>query len=746
VDSKGELVKVEGNPEDPRGQGRMCSKGRAALRILYHKERNNYPVKRVGERGEGKWQRITWDEAMKTISEKIFQYRKEVGPESIVFGQGTGRGTNQWCQRLGMSNGVNHWCCPAHVCLLPIMTTQFSTLGSFVFWDGSDFDNSECIVWWGANMNWTEATFAAGESSRSRDRNCKTIVIDPCYDHPIAAKADVFLGVRPGSDIALAMAWLNIIIEERLYDDFVCRHHTTLPVLIYPENCNPVYEGDIVDGGDPKKLMVWDEKTSSPKTLSDKDVVPALDHQGFITITLKNGEKAELITAWTELRKRAAEMPAERAAEICWLEPDQIKKAARMYATAKCASIAVMQGVEEHTNTRMALHAITAILVMTGNIDKRGGNCIHPFWAEMVGDYLVGAPTDYHWQHKLGNPEENRFYPVSHPKGVWNAILTGEPYQVKAYITIQGNPVSWSENPDRVVEAFKKIDFLVVMDYFMSPTAQLADIVLPSAHWTERDYIADEFCQEWLYAQQRAVDPLFERRSDITFMRELGHIINPDKWPWETDEELFDFQLKPFGITWQDLKEKWVHTAYPYQEKKYLTNGFDTPTRKAEIYSTVFGQGSDPLFKYVEPMESPYSTPEVAKEYPLILSSGRRYPNFYHSAYRGIAELRELQPHPYITLNSETAATLGIKEHDDVWVESPRGRVIMKARPRESVHPRVVMAPHGWWQGCPDLNLPDYPNNIANINVLISDQAYDPDIGASGMRSSLCKVYKVGEA
>lgn len=742
VDKNGILYKVEGNPEDPRSEGRMCPKGRSAVRILYDKHRNNFPVRRTGKRGEGKWERITWDEAMDEIVSRIEQYRREVGPESVVFGQGTGRGTNQWNQRLGIANGVNHWCCPAHICLLPIMVTQIKTIGMFSVWDGADHDDSECIVSWGANMTWSEGAFIAGEVNRSRDRAAKLIVIDPCFEHPLAPKSDIFLGVRPGSDLALAMAWINIIINEDWYDADFCKKWTTLPLLIDPETYAPIFEADLFDGGDPEKHMVWDTEKSMPKPLSESDELHTALDLGLHEMVGAGGRTVRFITAWDELRSRAEEMTPARAAKLCWLEAQDIINACKMYATAETASIAMMQGIEEHTNARFAIQAITIITAITGNLDIRGGNVWHNFWNEMLGPHLAGEPTDYHWQHKLGNPEENKFYPNSHPKGVWNAILTGEPYQVKAYISVQGNPISWCENPDRVVDALSKIDFLVVMDYYMSPTAQLADIVLPSTHWTERDYIADEFCQEWVYAQQKAVEPLYERRSDITFMRELGNRINPEAWPWKTDEDLFDFQLEPHGVTWAELKENWVMDVYAYEPKKYEKNGFDTPTKKAELYSTFFGQGSDPLPHWIEPAESPYSMPELAEDYPYVLSTGRRYPNYYHSAYRGLPELRELHPEPQILINPKTAKAREIEEQDVVWIESPSGKCKMKAHLTEGVHPRVIMAPHGWWQGCEELELPDYPNNIANINVCISDQYYDPDLGIPGMRSSLCTVYK----
>jgi anaerobic selenocysteine-containing dehydrogenase len=143
VDKNERVYKVTGNPADPQNKGAVCSKAQAAKAILYHPERVNYPLKRVGEKGEGKWERISWDEALETISSKLLAYREQYGAESVVFGQGTGRGTNQWCQRLGKSFGMNHWCCPAHVCLLPDMMISMITFGTFPLWDGADYGKSK---------------------------------------------------------------------------------------------------------------------------------------------------------------------------------------------------------------------------------------------------------------------------------------------------------------------------------------------------------------------------------------------------------------------------------------------------------------------------------------------------------------------------------------------------------------------------------------------------------------------------
>jgi anaerobic selenocysteine-containing dehydrogenase len=185
------------------------------------------------------------------------------------------------------------------------------------------------------------------------------------------------------------------------------------------------------------------------------------------------------------------------------------------------------------------------------------------------------------------------------------------------------------------------------MDYYMSPTCEIADLVLPSTHWTERDYLADEVCGQWVFGQQKAVEPMYERRSDVWFWRTLGNRLNPEWWPWKTDEELFNWQLEQTnaGITWEELKDKWIHKVADMPSREYRKNGFRTPSGRAELYSVInLMMGSSPFPAANEVKEGPYSTPELAKEYPLIGVTGRRYPIFYHSAYRGIPHLRELVP------------------------------------------------------------------------------------------------------
>ncbi|MDO5042907.1 MAG: molybdopterin-dependent oxidoreductase [Slackia sp.] len=742
VDKAGKLVNVKGNPEDPRSEGRLCSKGLSAKAILYDPDRLRYPLKRVGKRGEGKWKRITWDEALDTIESTLKKIREESGAQAIAYGQGTGRGTNQWSIRMGMGGGaVHHAINPGNICLVPMMYQGFFQFGMFNVFDGCDFDNADCIVFWGSNTMWTEATYTSGQLGRSRDRGAKLIVIDPFFEHPMAAKADHFVGVRPGSDVYLAAAWLRLIMDEGLYDEAFTKKWTNAPMLITKEGA-PIVAAQVMEGGSEDAFLVWDKSIGAPTHTRDRAADEDLSFEG--TLKLVDGTEVEVTTVWNAQWDRVKEWTPEKASEMTWVPAETIAASARTYANADAACISVFQGLEEQTNCKETLHFINNIIAICGNVERKGTNLSMPFWNQMMP--LGGPEAETQLQYRLVNDKaRGNIYNVSNPTASWKAIREGDPYKIRAYVTVQGNPLSWCENTKLVRKSLEAIEFLVVMDYYMSPTAELADIVLPSTHWTERDYLADEVCSEWCFGQQKAVEPLYERRSDVWFYRNLGRRLNPENWPWDTDEELFNWQLEQThaGITWEELKEQWIHKVPENPAREYQKNGFATPTGRLELYSVIIGSmGSDPLPAVVEPKISVYATPEIAKEYPLTAVTGRRYPVYYHSAYRGIPHLREIVPDPQVIFHTSLAKELGIEYGEWVWVESPTGRITMKARPTDGLDPRVCYVPHGWWQGCEKLGLPGYPDDCANANVLTTDQAYNDEYMTPGLRSTMVRIVK----
>jgi anaerobic selenocysteine-containing dehydrogenase len=331
-------------------------------------------------------------------------------------------------------------------------------------------------------------------------------------------------------------------------------------------------------------------------------------------------------------------------------------------------------------------------------------------------------------------------------------MLTEEPYPIRAAWIQSTNTIACGvADPRRTYEAFKKLDLNVVVDLFMTPTAiAFADYVLPAATYPERDGVylplGGVTCTGTI---NRAIEPLGECRSDMEINLEMGRRLNPAAWPWENVHEMFDAMLADAHVTFEELRE----LGYLFDEFQYLKHekgwlrpdgepGFDTPTGKVELYSTVFERcGLDPLPYYEEPPESPMSTPEVAEVDPLVLTTGARVQGYFHSEHRQIPSLRRMNPDPVTEIHPLTAAALGIEDGDWIMLENRYGRCKQRAKLSEGIDPRVVSAQHGWW--FPEKEGPE-PSLFgawdSNINLLLPSGW----TGRSGLgypfKSQMCRI------
>jgi anaerobic selenocysteine-containing dehydrogenase len=773
----GKVVKVEGDPKSVN-QGALCAKGLASLRNLYHAERLNFPLMRTRPKGDADpgWVRISWDEALERIATKLKQIAAEYGPRAIAIGQGTGRFTVAQHLRLRNSLGTPNTIGPNHVCRGPNAASTTLSVGHHL---RGDYPRSACQVYWGKNEPWAHPAFLTRMvMDNIMERGSKVIVVDPRYEHPLAHKADVFLPVRPGSDAALMLSWINVILEEELYDaDFVSRW-TNGPSLVWADTLELVKEGDAYQGGDDRDflpypesvadrrnrrpLMVWDATSGSIRTAGSEGVEPAL-----FGVYEVGGRQCK--TALQLLRERAAQYPPEKAAQICWTgSPEKIREAARLYATSQSACLDVgsfgIQGLEGgHTNTFQTLRAHFCLAALTGNINRPGGEVGTPHWRWVAGTWKReggprtmtpwGAPgDDFDVLLEGPHPEGPALgeYPLqpglTSMIGAFRAMKTGQPYPIKAYLMVQGNPLGgWCEDQKTVREGLLALDFLVDMDLYITPTNSLADIVLPAA------------LGPFERGPNPSIEPLYERWADEKFYVELGRRLNPEMWPWASVEEWSEWAT---AARRRNLEEAAAagfaaergEVAVPldfYKRVDQATGrpvGFATPTGRLEIYSVIaFQHGIDPLPGYVEPAQSPYSTPGLARDYPLVLTTGARLPVFYHSQHRNNPLQRELFPHPQAEINARTAAEHGLAPGDWIWIETTTGKTRMQAKVTTGILPGVVSTAHGWWQGCQDLGLPGYGWDGANANVLISGDEHDPALGVPGVRSQLCKVYKAEE-
>ncbi|MDQ1334761.1 MAG: hypothetical protein QG552_1711 [Thermodesulfobacteriota bacterium] len=670
----GKAVKIAGNPDCPINHGTLCSKGLASIQLAYHPDRLTYPVRRLGPKGSGRWERISWDDALNAIAEKILLYKERFGPESIVLGYGTGRENEAVIYRFANLLGSPNVLTAGHFCYGPRIATSILTCGTNPI---ADYANDpRCIMVWGNNIVISNPDEYKGEPfSVALNKGARLIAVDPRMTR-IAARADVWLPLRPGTDAALALGMLNVIISEGLYDQTFVENH---------------------------------------------------------------------VHGWEPFVQRVREYPLERVEQITWVPREKIQQAARLFAAIKPAAIQWGVAIEQQITCADNDRLLMAIMGITGNIDVPGGQVLFQQpRIRNVGHFGAHRMLpDSQREKRLGG---DRFrlagnFGIINPKCVWDAILEEKPYPVKMLFLISSNPLLTRAHARYVHRALSRVEFMAVSDFFLTPTAELADIVLPAATWLEMDYIGDFWKRHGYLLPRRKVIQVGECRSDHEMLNDLAHRVGQGEHWWDTFEQALDWILEPLGMTWQEFK-KTDGLRGEVVTQKYETKGFSTPTRKFELYSTLLeGWGYDPLPQFREPPESPYSTPEVYRDYPYILITGRRLPGFFHSENRQVPWLRELHRDPVVEIHPETAAREGIAEGDWVVIESPRGRVRQRAKLFAGMDPRIVSAEHGWW--FPEKKDPGHGWDESNINML-TDNAYencDPAMGATHVRTLLCRIY-----
>jgi anaerobic selenocysteine-containing dehydrogenase len=325
---------------------------------------------------------------------------------------------------------------------------------------------------------------------------------------------------------------------------------------------------------------------------------------------------------------------------------------------------------------------------------------------------------------------------------ITKAILTEKPYPIRMMYIQGGNPLLSYANASETLQALKKLDFLAVSEIFLTPTAQLADIVLPAATNFEFDDIGHfGLPHGFILARPKIVEPQGECWPDAKILNELGKVLGYVDSFWKDMNGCLDEVLKPSGMTYDDfkaigiLKGKWEYRTY---EKE----GFRTPSGKVEIYSQQLKDwGYDPLPVYEELPESSYCTPGLSEEYPLIFTSAKD-PFYFHSAYRNMPSLRKLSPDPIVLVHPETASRFSIAAGDWVSIETKRGTIRQKAKLDSEIDPRVVILSFGWWfPERKDLELSGWKES--NLNILTSnDPPYEPAIGSTALRAVPCRIYK----
>jgi anaerobic selenocysteine-containing dehydrogenase len=679
----GRFMGVEGMREAPTNQGRCCPKAYAAPQWVYSPERLKHPLKRVGARGEGKFQRIGWDEALEIIAGELAQQKEKFGPESLGILSPARRTYSDFLFRFLIAHGSPNY---GHsgICAQQRGLSFRYTLGSVPV---PDLARSNLIVIWGKQPAFSGAPMGHLRAILdAQARGAKVVAVKPSME-PDVALADVWLPIRPGTDAALALAMLHVVIDERLYD-------------------------------------------------------------------------AEFVARWTygfdQLKAHVQRYTPHWAARITGLPAEQIAQVARLYATTKPACIYNGNGLEHAPSCNDAVRAIASLMAISGNLDRPGGD-LFPAGSSMPAPQSVHLRERYtqEWVDKLVGPEFPRpFQPAiegttSAYYRLCESVLTGKPYPIRALIAPGTQPTVSTRGSKHVMDALKKVDFFVVIDVMRTAEMAYADVVVPVATMYECNH-PFEARDGWLMAHNRVIEPLGDYKSDYEFWLDLGVKMGYGADFWDGDiEACMNYQLEPFGMTMEELRRH--PTGIVYQERPVVYERYEQvfsrrsprlskdpylPQGKVALYNTTFEQhGFNPLPEWREPPEGPTATPELLDRYPLILSDYHTSKVFNASWLRNIPILREIQPYPALQIHPDTARARGIEDGDWVRVESLHGTMRMRAEIYPGIRPDTVMALHGWWQGCEQMDLSDFPllDDGANTNNLYSvdpAKAYDPVVTA----------------
>jgi anaerobic selenocysteine-containing dehydrogenase len=776
----GKLVKIEGDPDHPWNQGRLCARCLAMTQYVDHPDRLTRPLKRVGERGEGKWQEISWEEAFDLIERRLGKIREDFGPESVIFSMGTGRDIGAWICLLAYAYGSPNvmFALSGIACYSPRIAAVDTVQGDYCILDAAQwlpkryddprYQVPECIIVWGYNIpsSCPDNVFGHWIIDLMK-RGTKIIAIDPRLSW-FASRAKKWLRLRPGTDGALAMGFLNVIINEGLYDEEFVRRWTNAPHLIRGDNGKLLRESDLAGGGSPENFAVWDTASGRPAIWDSHNVeyklagvTPSL--AGEFEVDLIDGRRIAVKTVWTAFCEQVNQYPVEKVSKITWVPRKDIVEAARFYAKSKPAAIHWGVPIDMTPAITPTVQAITALWCLTGNLDVPGGNVISRYAFDAVAYALPGTKGII----KLASEEADkkrigadRYGPLN--RFIWRAqtdlvleqIFTGDPYPIKGMWLQTCNPVANTGlEPSKWAEAIKRLDFVVAVDLFMTPTTQLADVILPAASFLEKDGIRNWWVP--LQSINKAIS-VGECKPDVEINFELARRFDPN-FRWQSIHQLFDEIIEPSGMTFKELQEKgWAfppegHPSAPYHRfAKGLLRpdrkpGFQTPSGKVELYSSIReGWGLEPIAHYEEPPFTPISQPELYKEYPLILSTGRRSPAYFHSEHRNIPWLRGIEPDPLVEVHPDTAASLHIDDGEWVWVENWLGKCKLKAKVTPVVPRWMVMTTHGWW--FPE-KTGEEPSLFgvweSNVNQLIPMGCQGKDGLGAPMKHMLCRLGKV---
>lgn len=732
--------------------------GAAAPEIAARPNRLLYPQKRTNAKSESqpKWVRVSWGEALHEIATKLREVRKESGPEAVCFGRPTpsANGSSDWfpyLQRLANRFGTPNVTTTGHLCQWTRDRGSAFTYG--VGLPTPHFGEAGLILMWGHNPAATNPQMFK-RMRKGQRRGAMIVVIDPKYTETVEV-ADVWLSPRYGTDGALALGAIRALIAGGGFDEPFVTKWTNGPFLVDPNTRRFVRP----QGGNAGSLYSVLDPTGCLTVL---DVSESPENWSFVPQLL--GSHGAAKTVFTLLWERVQGFSVSRVSQETGIPQDRIDRFYHLLATRRPICYYTWNGMEQHVNAMYTNRAICTLYSLTGCFDAPGGNVLFPspegidvvgkaFLSEQQKTKRLGLET-----RPLGTPNDASAAPF-----VYRAILEGKPYPLPALLTFGSNMLLQNPNSDQGRDALRNLEFHVHVDAFETPMAQFADLLLPAATQWESPGLRMGFegeaetCRHVQY-RPAAAQPPGEARPDIEIIFELACLLGYENDFWGGDiERAFDERVRPAGLTLKQLMESpcGISTADPVRYRKYAdidqsgqVVGFSTPTRKLELYSEkMAAHGHDPLPMYCVPSTNPTLNHALAKEFPLVLTS-RRLKFIVHSQHRGVPSLRKRWPDPFVEIHPETAKYYRVEDQEWVRLETDQAEITTKVVVSEKVQQGVLVGQAGWWEACPDLQLPGYDpfgSEGANLNRLISTEITDEISGSVPLKSYYCRLKKLSD-
>ncbi len=758
------LVAVEPLVGHPTGNA-LCAKGRAAPEIVHSTRRLTKPLRRVSSRGsQPRWVEIGWDEALAEVAERLGQIRDQSGAEAVAFAVTTPSGTPmvdsfEWVERFIRLFGSPNLIYAVEICGWHKDYAHALTFGRGIGFP--DLERADVVILWGHNpaRTWLAQSTRIAEA---RERGARIAVVDPSFEGS-AQCADLWVRIRPGADGALAMGAIRHLISARGYDEQFLLMWTNAPFLV------DLATGRFIRAGD-----IWASHSTDCFVVIGKDGQPrphdpaykldepeTIDLQARAALTAKDGQSVSAATAFDLLAAEASPYTLDHVAALTWVDKATISSFFALFENRPRLAYHAWTGVGQHSNATQTERAIATLYAMTGACDAPGGNVFPvPPPTRSVNGYELLPPAQR--EKALGLDD----LPLGPPKHGWitmrdfrDAVLRGRPYTVRALMSFGTNLVVTQGDSSSNRDALRALDYHVHVDMFMNPTAENADLVLPASMPWEHDAlkIGFEIAQEAVETIQfrpRVVAPLGECRPDYSIVAELAtRLGHGAQFFGGSIEDGWNYQLAPLQTTVEQLRKcpGGKRFPQPFRYRKYEAEagegkvaGFNTPTRRVEIYSELLlRHGQTPIARHVEPSESVFSE-RADPRFPFVLTTAKNA-RFVHSSYRHVASLRSRSPDPRVSMSPALAARIGVEPDDWVTIETRSGQATLRASIDRALDDRVAVAEFGWWEDCPPLGMDattPFGALTSNINDALSDRDRDPVSGSVPLRATMCNLRK----